>query len=320
MSGRTSRGLQLAALLCLASACGEPQDLSGTNTNWLRRCTLDADCGSSLECLCGRCTVACSTNTDCPQAGLCASREAALLQCAGVASRTCQEGCVSDDQCATGQLCHHGTCTDPLPTTPCTSDGGTLICEDFEGDLGRYTPIVTEGNTVEALPAGTPSGAKALIATVTAAPSVAYLRADIPAQTSGTLALGGWVRVPEDNMAHDMAPLGLWSDDEVDWALRLVVKDAALELWSYTTPLTDSFALVPGAWHCLQADITIGEVPDGAVVVSVDGQIIAEAVSVDTLPTSGISAMTMGTQWAGAPAQIQVDRIRLGSTPIGCWD
>jgi hypothetical protein len=320
MTGRARRAV-VAALLALAgSGCGQPESRSGTKTNWLRACAEDDDCGPSLQCLCGRCSVPCTTNDGCEADAICASDAAALLQCHGELATACLASCTTSAECEAGQLCHHGTCTDSLPPAACGTDTEALVCEDFEADLPTLVPVVTAGNTVAASAVPTPSGQRALEAIVTAAPSVAYLRADIPAQLGGTLFLRGWVRTPDTDAGYDLAPLGLWASSETEWALRLVVKDAMLEVWSYTTPLTDPVPVVPGAWHCLQATITVGEAPTGQVDLQLDGAPVGMATELDTLPDGGIDGLTMGTQWAGAPATIQVDRVYLGPSAVTCWD
>ncbi len=48
----------------LASSCGARAEGTDSSTQFWQTCTEDADCGS-LQCLCGRCTVDCSTDTQC---------------------------------------------------------------------------------------------------------------------------------------------------------------------------------------------------------------------------------------------------------------
>ncbi len=316
--GRT-RACALRVLVWLVVACGESQVHSGTNTNWLRRCENDSDCGSGIHCLCGRCSLECDSDAGCDAGASCATAESNRLQCGGDAPRICQATCSTDADCEDDGLCHFGTCSDPLPVADCGSALDALVCEDFEGVLRDSAIIATEGNSVRTVAIRTPSGSRALEAEITAAPSVAYWRADIPPQSSGNLGLRGWLHVPEDDTGYDFAPLGLWSDAETEWALRLVVKDAALELWSYTTPLTGSVPLVRGAWHCVQASITVAEAPNGSVMVSIDGEPALETTGVDTLPTGGIEALTVGNLWAGTPGTLQLDRVQLGPTLASCW-
>jgi hypothetical protein len=217
-----------------------------------------------------------------------------------------------------GQLCHHGTCTDALRPATCANYPGALVCEDFEGALDAYLPVVTAGNSVQAATLAV-SGGRALEARVLVAPSTAYLRADFTPLSAGTLAVRGWIQVPAGQTSYDLAPLGFWASEEPAWALRVVAKDGRLEAWSYTTPLPGSAPLSAAEWHCVQAQI---DVADGAgrVRISLDGLSVVDASNVDTLPSGGIGSVAMGTLWAGAAATVLVDRVLVGPVAVGCWE
>lgn len=313
------RRLLVSLCLVLAWGCESPRETSGTNTNWLRACDEDAECGAPAGCVCGRCTLACTADAECPAGTLCAPATATPLQCRGRRDepRTCQAGCAGSGDCPSGQFCQQGVCTDQLPVMQCPAEA--LVCEDFEGEPPDFAAVVTAGNSLDPVATETPSGDFALEAVVADGPSVAHWDARIEPQSSGTLFVRGWVRLPAED-AYDLAPLGLWSAEETDWALRLVVKDARLEVWSYTTPLTSSVALLPGAWHCLEARVVVAEAPEGRVEVSLDGEPVATAAEIDALPEGGIDSLILGTVWAGAPATILVDRVLLSTSPTSCWD
>lgn len=320
--GRPSLGLRggaLAAFLSfsalLGPGCGDPQVGVGTNTNWMRACDETADCGDEDACLCGRCTSECASDDDCAE-GVCAPAPSAALQCAGEPTRTCQPSCDDDDDCDSGRLCHHGVCADSFAAA-CPE--GALYCQDFEDDLGGALPVVTSGNTLERVEVRTPSGEFALEAVVTAAPSVSYLRAAVPLQSSGELYLSGWVRVPTEEL-HDVAPLAYWAAADEGWALRAVIKDGSVSLWSNTTPHTDSIPLSRGEWACITIAVTVGDGAAGSARLFVDGEQLAEAVDIDTLPATGIEAITMGTLWAGNPATVLVDRVIASTSPISCYE
>lgn len=112
--GRLSGAGAAALLWVLASACGGPS--AGTQTNWLRACRTDEDCGADLECQCGACTRACDDDDPC--AGLdgaaCVPASAAgpVALCdgrtppaAGLCLRRCAEG-----ECPAGTACVAGVC------------------------------------------------------------------------------------------------------------------------------------------------------------------------------------------------------------------
>jgi hypothetical protein len=130
--------------------------------------------------------------------------------------------------------------------------------------------------------------------------------------------LSGWVRVP-DEAAHNVAPLALWSANEEDWALRLTLQDSRLDVWSKTTPLTSSIRLERGQWYCLGAAVTIADAPNGSVTLSVNSEEVAGASEVDTLPSGGIQAVTVGTLWSSSPAEVVVDRVVVSNQPISCY-
>jgi hypothetical protein len=111
-------------LCLLVATCDGPQTtVVQTNTNWLERCEMDEDCGGSLACHCGICTLACGSEMDCealPAARCalrddpatwttCGSREPTLAS--GICLPSCTPGTCRDDQ-----ACISGVCVSvPLP-------------------------------------------------------------------------------------------------------------------------------------------------------------------------------------------------------------
>jgi hypothetical protein len=77
--------------LLLSSACGaatvEPTD---TNTSWLATCGGDSDCSNEFSCLCGVCTLTCTSNSECSSASPNAVCETVEGACSD-AERTCQK-------------------------------------------------------------------------------------------------------------------------------------------------------------------------------------------------------------------------------------
>lgn len=315
------RGFAVLSAVCALVGCSGGENKVGTNTNWMVPCDRQADCGDELSCLCGRCTEECENDADCPSGFSCTNDAAARLECQGEtsqgeATRTCQPDCLPEVGCGDGRTCQHGVCVDPLPPKSCTDDA--LFCEDFETDIDEVTEVITSGNAAQRRRAPSPSGEYLLEATVQAAPSVAYLRGDFAPQSVGELYLSGWVRVPMEAI-YDASPLAFWSTNDEAWALRLVIKDGRLGVWTDTTPIAGPFDLVAGAWHCLGARIQIGDVTQGSVELSVDGELLTTSTDVNTLPMGGIDAVAMGVLWAGTPVTMQVDRVVLSASPIDCY-
>lgn len=93
----------------------EPQ--TGSQTNWLRACATDADCGSN-SCQCGVCTHPCSTDDSCsdlPGASCVAPGDpAAVAVCNGSAPAVgslCLARCGSSNDCSGRQACVAGVCS-----------------------------------------------------------------------------------------------------------------------------------------------------------------------------------------------------------------
>jgi len=313
-------GLVFGALALIAglSACSPSAaaDGSGTNTNWLKRCDDDGQCGAAGTCVCGRCTKTCDAQSLCPESSACAEQLPSSLQCGGQAMRVCQRACAQSQDCELGQLCLQGTCADPIQKA-CPDDA--LFCEDFESDRVWTAQTVSAGDEVAREPMAAPSGAFALRATVASGTSSAFWRSSLSAvQSSGDVFVSGWVRVPESK-THNVAPIALWSAAEEDWALRLVIQDGSVNLWAKTTQLTSSIALTRGEWFCLGFEAHVADSPDGQVTLTVNGEPLASASNVDTLPTSGIEAVTVGSLWSSSAAEVFVDRVVVSQQRVGCF-
>src|SRR5512141_3428033 len=112
---RAPQAFTLAAgLSSVLLGCG-PSSGGDSQTNWLRVCQTDAQCGE-LRCLCGACTLPCTADTTC--AGLSGSScvlaadTGAIALCsgntppsAGLCVPRCQNG-----WCASGTTCVAGVC------------------------------------------------------------------------------------------------------------------------------------------------------------------------------------------------------------------
>ncbi|HKU37614.1 MAG TPA: hypothetical protein VJR89_05685 [Polyangiales bacterium] len=98
-------------------ACGEPSAPSpsvGSNSNWLRGCKDDSECGDALRCQCGLCTRSCEDDQACGPLSdaLCARRdEPAAASCGDELSTggVCLPRCAAGS-CAESQACVDGTC------------------------------------------------------------------------------------------------------------------------------------------------------------------------------------------------------------------
>ncbi|HEX2882141.1 MAG TPA: hypothetical protein VHO25_21625, partial [Polyangiaceae bacterium] len=96
----------IVGALASVHACGgtAATDSTSGNTNWLKLCDKQADCGEGLSCLCNTCQEFCTENTDCDLAGpgsRCAVQPSSLA-CGDASSegeRVCVKGCDVSADC-----------------------------------------------------------------------------------------------------------------------------------------------------------------------------------------------------------------------------
>jgi hypothetical protein len=134
----------LASGLALGS-CGkvgeETQLQLDSNTNWLKRCDADDECGGSLRCYCGQCSLPCGGGEgECSLlagAECAASGDAVCNEQAG-AGGLCVLACGSDQECGLDFSCTSGQCV----PKPCA--GAYLSVDDVYAnialDLARLAP------------------------------------------------------------------------------------------------------------------------------------------------------------------------------------
>jgi len=118
---RNSRTLRsvVVALSCTAFGGCLPNDepQTGSQTNWLRACLSDADCGSN-SCQCGVCTHSCSADSSCADlpgsSCVAATDSAAIALCDGSipsAGALCLTRCGTASVCSGQAACIAGACT-----------------------------------------------------------------------------------------------------------------------------------------------------------------------------------------------------------------
>lgn len=110
----------------LAASCSDPAGppSAGSNSNWLRGCASDVECGDALACLCNVCTRLCDSSAECAElpGGVCAASNDGSLrsQCGAEAPEAgvCLEQCTAGS-CGAGRACVAGACiTAVLPADP----------------------------------------------------------------------------------------------------------------------------------------------------------------------------------------------------------
>jgi hypothetical protein len=127
------RSFTASALLALALiyGCQNGADSTGnSNTNWLRECREDSECGRGLACLCRTCTIACAAESGCGALGAtatCSTGGAAAATCALGAAPTaglCLASCAAGGTCSNGQQCVDGACVAGATDTPDAAASG----------------------------------------------------------------------------------------------------------------------------------------------------------------------------------------------------
>lgn len=147
----------LAWLACFVPGCAKLSESPslGTNTNWLKACSAHGECTDGRSCLCGVCTLPCSSDGQCGSVHE-ATRCAALSEdsCGGGAASTsaCLEGCRSSADCTSLEhsLCRDGLCV-PAPGVSADSgapDAGTTTGgSGLELSRSGATVIITDSYT-----------------------------------------------------------------------------------------------------------------------------------------------------------------------------
>jgi O-glycosyl hydrolase len=105
-----------AGLFCTACEPSDVPQTTDSQTNWLKSCNVDSECGD-YSCVCNVCTLPCSSDDGCADApgSVCvaASDPGAIAVCGGGSAATfgmCLPRC-NDSDCASGQMCVLGVCT-----------------------------------------------------------------------------------------------------------------------------------------------------------------------------------------------------------------
>lgn len=132
-------GVSLLVLVATVVSCEGGGDSSDGSTNWLKPCDATADCNSEYRCVCGVCTLLCSSGADCsalPGHAVCVESKADLERACrfgfGVSpsEAACFPPCVGDGECSDGLACRAGLCVPDRSVT----DGGPPVGWDASVD------------------------------------------------------------------------------------------------------------------------------------------------------------------------------------------
>ena len=111
---KTNFMVGLVGVLAFFAACGKDRIGGDSETNWMKRCDSEADCGSGTECLCGICSRPCAAANDCSALEGetdCASPEG-IVACPASAppAGVCVAACSSSRECPGGFECSASAC------------------------------------------------------------------------------------------------------------------------------------------------------------------------------------------------------------------
>jgi len=134
-------GLVVSLAAAFDGGCGHTEPSPGSETNWMVRCSTNAECQADSACICGVCTSSCSIADPCPGAPqrACAPTGSAAerAQCANAAGPSgglCLPVCSADKPCGAGR-CIEGSCvvegaSDDSPSAAGGSSGGLAPSAD----------------------------------------------------------------------------------------------------------------------------------------------------------------------------------------------
>ena len=157
--------LALSIATSVPSACDDSGPKTGTNTNWLKACGNDEDCGTDASCLCGICTTTCESAKDCSESNsTCAKALAAAVQCGNSDAKTvCLAACERDSNCARGQVCLSNQCVKVGVKDDCSGNKSELACATFDdSSFDGWVPAVDANATLDVVNSPVFSGTSSL--------------------------------------------------------------------------------------------------------------------------------------------------------------
>lgn len=149
----TRLAIWLIPALAFVHACGgnAATDSTSGNTNWLKLCDKQADCGEGLSCQCNVCQETCTTSADCtlaaPGSRCAAPSEEMQCESAPAGIRLCVKNCdVSTDCERDGLICVASACV--LRTGSDALDAATDVAADG-ADPGQQNSDATPLDSVD---------------------------------------------------------------------------------------------------------------------------------------------------------------------------
>jgi hypothetical protein len=306
-------------------SCGDPAPVEreGSNTNWLKRCTDSAECGSAGACVCGVCSLECSESDQCTETGnTCATGFGRATQCAGqTTAGLCLASCVTGADCPADRACVNDVCVAAPADDGCAFHPTALFCSGFEDPTlagfttaGAVLPIVVSAPTF--------SGAGALRAETSGADTESQAVYPISLTNSGMVYLRAWIFVPADAAIDSLRLVGVGDDTQSDWGSAVALSGGAVALETNGGVVAGTGGPVPrDQWLCLTLEVSLDH-GAGTLRASVNDSVVAEASGLDTLAGGGAVRVWTGIERApqAGAATILTDQVLVDTQPVGCTD
>jgi hypothetical protein len=309
--------LALSIATSIPSACGDSGPKTGTNTNWLKACDNDEDCGPVDSCLCGICTTTCESAKDCRESNsTCSKALTSEVQCSeSDAPSVCLAACERDSNCTRGQVCLSNQCVKVDSVSACTGKKSELACSTFDdSSFDGWVPAVDANATLDVVKSPVFSGTSSLRSRW---PGRAIVERQFDPILDGNLYGRFWLRLEATDSRAHVAQL---DGDNGQPAFRLVVDGTHAWVESTNGTVNGKSVNVSAAmWHCVRFAIGLSDT-QGTLQVWFDGSNMVDLSSQDTLPDAGVTGFQVGVGWADGDMTLYVDNALLSTSPVNCVD
>jgi hypothetical protein len=252
--------------------------------------------------------------------------------------------CLGTPECGLGLTCEAGACVDArrapvavsgapevpaacrtLDDTGCEGLAGLLFCDGFEGAMPLDSPWTerSDGGLFEVTRTAY-RGSQAGRATTSEAGSSAKASAEgAITGTPAELHARAYFRVPARGAAFAFAEILRLEQIEPrytigvqvsqDFELRIIMRDGA-----GATEVATPLAVAADEWFCVSLSVAIADT--GRVTLRTAGGEPFEH-DLDTRPSAGYDRLSAGVVFGtDGAAEVDVDEVALGTSPIGCED
>ncbi|HEY3497691.1 MAG TPA: hypothetical protein VGK73_23495 [Polyangiaceae bacterium] len=212
----------------------------------------------------------------------------------------------------------------------CAERPDAIFCSGFElPDLSEWDEsVVVNSAQVSQTEALRRSGRGALHASSTAAESAGAVSVEFPRLDAGELFLRVFMYVPGsvDTMTPNVMFIGDVPAPDPFKGVDFNFEAGAPEIFlpeNDPNRFTSTLLVIPrDAWFCYQVRLSIAE-DEGAVSISVDGEVALEESGLDTLPEGGVHLLRAGVDWSSKQEsrfEIYMDDLVLSSVELPCED